>query len=336
MRICIFCGSGFGKRADYTEAAQTLVKTLAAQNIGLVYGGAAIGLMGLIADTMLEAGGEVIGVIPQALKDREIAHPNLSALHVVDSMHERKAKMAELSDAFIAIPGGAGTLEEIAEVWTWAKLGIHHKPCGFLNVAGYYDQLFAFLTHMVDEQFIQAKYHDMLCIAESPSALLDKFAHYVPPQTPLSPSDAAGLTTSPPPSNIPPSNIVDVIAWICIKEKRLLCARSQGKDVFYLPGGKREPGESDWDGLHREVQEEVGVALIKETFETVITIEEIAHGYARPTQVIMKCFQAGYTGAIAPASEIEQLAWLQYADKAQCAPATQRVIEHLHAQHLID
>lgn len=331
MRICIFCGSGFGKRAEYAAAAQTLVKNLAAQNIGLVYGGAAIGLMGLIADTMLEAGGEVIGVIPKSLKDREIAHPNLSALHVVETMHERKAKMAELSDAFIAIPGGAGTLEEIAEVWTWAKLGIHHKPCGFLNVAGYYDQLFGFLGHMKAEQFIQAKYHDMLCIAESPSALLDQFAHYSPPQTPLSQPAAIALATP-----TTSQTVVDVIAWICIEEKRLLCARSHGKDVFYLPGGKREPGETDWDGLQREVAEEVSVTLIKETFKSVITIEEIAHGYAQPTEVIMKCFQANYTGMLIPTSEIEQLAWLQYADRGQCAPATQRVIEHLQAQQLID
>ncbi|MEL6814187.1 MAG: NUDIX domain-containing protein, partial [Cyanobacteria bacterium J06598_3] len=130
--------------------------------------------------------------------------------------------------------------------------------------------------------------------------------------------------------------VVDGIAWICIKEKRLLCARSHGKEVFYLPGGKREVGETDWSGLHREVKEEVGVILIEETLKAMITIEEIAHGYAQPTQVMMKCFQAEYTGTLAAAAEIEQLAWLQHVDKAQCAPATQGVIEHLKKQRLID
>ncbi len=323
MRICVFCGSSFGLRPEYTQAAQSLVKALVARKIGLVYGGATVGLMSLIADTMLTAGGEVIGVIPRSLKEREIAHTQLSALHIVEDMHQRKAKMAELSDGFIALPGGAGTLEELFEVWTWAKLSFHDKPCGFLNVEGYYDRLLEFLDHMVEEQFIKAQHRTMLCVAEQPADLLEQFSQYIPPTRTGSPLPA-------------PPNIVDVIAWVCIENKRLLCARTKGNEVFYLPGGKRKPQESDWDGLCREVQEEVSVALIKETFTKVMTVEEIAHGYQQPTWVTMKCFQASYTGSLTPTSEIEEIAWLRYADKEQCAPATQRVIEYLRDRQLMD
>src|SRR5579871_639763 len=144
-RVCVFCGSSSGLRSSYAEAARRLGWTLAGHKVGLVYGGGKVGLMGTVADAVLERGGEAIGVIPQPLVAREIAHPGLTELRIVSSMHERKALMADLSDAFIALPGGYGTLEEFAEALTWSQLGIHKKPCGLLNVAGYYDNLIAFL-----------------------------------------------------------------------------------------------------------------------------------------------------------------------------------------------
>ncbi len=155
MRLCVFCGSSNGRGDDYLGAAHELGERMAARNIGLVYGGASIGVMGAVADAVLGRGGEVIGVIPKALADREVAHEGLSELHVVSSMHERKALMAQLCDAFVAMPGGLGTLEELFEVWTWAQLGIHNKPIGLLNVADFYTPLESFLDGLVAEEFVR-------------------------------------------------------------------------------------------------------------------------------------------------------------------------------------
>ncbi len=172
-KICIYCGSSLGKSPNYREHAKQLATSLAQRKITLVYGGASIGLMGDIADTVLEHGGEVIGVIPQSLVERELAHKALSQLIIVDSMHARKAKMAELSDAFIAMPGGLGTLEELFEILTWQQLDLHHKPCGLLNIDNYYAQLIVFLKHIVDQGF--AKQHDIerLLVHQQSNALLD-------------------------------------------------------------------------------------------------------------------------------------------------------------------
>lgn len=181
--VCVFCGSNFGNGERYAEAARETGGALARAGLTLVYGGARVGLMGTVADAALEAGGEVVGVLPTALQEKELAHEGLSELHIVDSMHERKATMAELSDAFIALPGGAGTLEELFEIWTWGQLGLHQKPCGFLNTAGFYDQLLAFLDHQRDEGFVKDAMRDMLKVAESPSDLLQAFRDYEPPST---------------------------------------------------------------------------------------------------------------------------------------------------------
>ncbi len=156
MRVCVFCGSAPGVRAEYEAATRALGTALGERGIGVVYGGASVGLMGTVADAALAAGGEVVGVIPQALVDREIAHPGLSALHVVGSMHERKARMAELSDVFVALPGGIGTLEELFEVWTWRHLGLHAKPIVLLDTAGFWTGLEAFLAHAEAEGFVKA------------------------------------------------------------------------------------------------------------------------------------------------------------------------------------
>jgi uncharacterized protein (TIGR00730 family) len=181
-RICVFSGSSSGRREAYGEAAVALGRTLVGRGYGLVYGGARVGLMGAIADAVLAAGGEAIGVIPRALVTREVAHAGLTDLRVVASMHERKAMMSELSDGFVALPGGWGTLEELFEVMTWGQLGLHAKPCGLLNVDGYFDPLLAFLERAVDEQFVRAEYAPLLAVSASPSGLLNRFERFEPPR----------------------------------------------------------------------------------------------------------------------------------------------------------
>ena len=180
--ICVFCGSSFGTEPAYEEGARHLGQTLAETSITLVYGGGNVGLMSVAADAAIEAGGEVIGVIPEALMRREIGHPGLTNLHVVASMHERKAKMAEFSEGFVALPGGTGTLEELFEVLTWAQLGEHNKPCGLLNIAGYYGPLLSVFDHMVEKGFLKERHREMLLVEREPAALLERFAHYEPPR----------------------------------------------------------------------------------------------------------------------------------------------------------
>ena len=180
----MYCGSSAGRDDRFAQAARAFGEQLCERGIGVVYGGARVGIMGAIADTVLAGGGEVIGVIPESLMKKELAHDGLSALHVVGSMHERKSRMAELADGFVALPGGFGTLEEIVEVITWGQLGFHRKPCGFLDVAGYFDALFRFIDHAVEEGFLRAVHRDMLIRDESPVRLLERFAAYVPPDIP--------------------------------------------------------------------------------------------------------------------------------------------------------
>lgn len=180
-RLAVFCGSSNGASSAYREGAVQLGKELAKRGISLVYGGASVGIMGTVADTVLEEGGEVIGVMPKLLIEREISHQHVTKLFIVDSMLERKAKMAELADGFIALPGGPGTLEEFFEVFTWAQIGIHQKPLGLLNINHYYDPLLALFDHMVTEQFLQAKYRSMSIVDSDAKALLDQFETYQAP-----------------------------------------------------------------------------------------------------------------------------------------------------------
>ena len=179
-RICVYCGSSPGNNPVYIQAAEALARALVHRNIGLVYGGASVGVMGAIANAVMRQGGEVIGIIPQALMRREIGNDHLTELQVVDSMHERKAAMADQSDGFIALPGGMGTLEEIFEILTWAQLGFHQKPCALLNVNHYYDSLQTFLLHSVQEGFLSRDHHHLLQVHDDPSALLDHFRDFSP------------------------------------------------------------------------------------------------------------------------------------------------------------
>lgn len=180
-RICVFCGSSPGSSPEYLHAAKQLGYTLADKGFGLVYGGAKVGMMGKIAEAVLEKQGEVIGVIPKGLVDKEVAFKGLADLRVVNSMHERKALMADLADGFIALPGGLGTIEEFFEVATWAQLGIHPKPCGLLNVRQYYKKLMEFLDHTVSEKFVELEHRAMILVDEDSERLLQKFEMYQPP-----------------------------------------------------------------------------------------------------------------------------------------------------------
>ena len=181
-RLAIFCGSNPGARPEYVESARSLGRLLCEREIGIVYGGSSVGLMAALADAMRDDLGDVIGVIPRMLVEREVANKALADLRIVESMHERKAMMAELADGFIALPGGIGTLEEFFEIWTWAQLGMHEKPCGLLNVAGYFDPLLQFLDRAVAEKFVREVHRKMVVVESDPVALLARFEAYEPPR----------------------------------------------------------------------------------------------------------------------------------------------------------
>jgi uncharacterized protein (TIGR00730 family) len=179
-RVCVFCGSQRGTNAAFSEAAQRLGRLLAQRGLELVFGAGHIGLMGVLADAMIEAGGHTIGVIPQAMVERELAHKGLGELHIVDTMHERKALMADLADAFVALPGGFGTADELFEILTWAQLGIHHKPVGLVNIAGFFDPLLAWLDRAVADGFLKQKHRRLLIEAATVEELLDRLAQFKP------------------------------------------------------------------------------------------------------------------------------------------------------------
>jgi len=182
-RVCVFTGSRDGARPEYRARAEELGRELARQGRGLVYGGASVGIMGALADAVLKEGGHVSGVIPEALEAKEVAHRGLTDLQIVDSMHERKQRMADLADAFVALPGGLGTLDELFEILTWAQLGLHAKPCALLNVAGYFDPLLGFLDRATAERFITHAHRAMLIVEERPRRLLERFDSYTAPET---------------------------------------------------------------------------------------------------------------------------------------------------------
>ena len=181
-RLAVFCGSNPGARPEYMEGARAFGRLLSQRGIGVVYGGSSVGLMSAVAEAVLDELGDIIGVIPKMLVEREVAHKSLSDLRIVDSMHERKALIAELSDGFVALPGGIGTLEEFFEIWTWAQLGVHEKPCGLLNIAGYFDPLLAFLDRAVEEKFVREVHRSMVIVENDPVALLYRLEAYQAPR----------------------------------------------------------------------------------------------------------------------------------------------------------
>lgn len=325
VRICVFCGSSTGSGDGYLAAARQLGRDLARRGVGVVYGGARVGVMGAVADAALAEGGEVIGVIPGHLVDREVAHTGLTELRVVADMHQRKALMAELADGFLVLPGGAGTLEETFEVWTWAQLGLHGKPIGLVDVDGYYQPLLAFVDHMVAAGFLHPDYARILGHHPDPMVLLDRFADYRPP--------GDRWTETPSRAVEPP---IDVLAWVRVADRRLLTVRTDGKELCYLPGGKREPGESDPVGLAREVREELGVTIEASSLRLFDVVTDRADGLGPGRRVRMTCYAADYRGELVVGREIAELAWLGAADADRCAPAARQVLRALANRGLVD
>jgi uncharacterized protein (TIGR00730 family) len=297
--ICVFCGSNSGTNGSYEEAARATGHALARAGLRLVYGGAKVGLMGVLADAVLSAGGHVTGVMPRALFEREIAHTGVSDLRKVRSMHERKELMAALADAFIALPGGAGTLEEMFEQWTWSQLGIHAKPCGFLNVKGYFSPLLSMIEHMVAEGFTTRSFAAMLAVETEPDKLLARFRAYQPP------SQKWSIQTGP----IAPSAPIRIAAAVVAdQDGRILLVRKRNTLFFMQPGGKLDNGETALATLTRELREELGCTLLKADFLGVFSAPAANEPMHR---VEASLFHADITGDIKPGAEIEEVAWVE-------------------------
>jgi hypothetical protein len=295
MRICVFCGSHSGNNELYANAAREMGRTLATCNIDLIYGGGRVGLMGELADSALTAGGAVIGVMPRSLVEREIQHIGLTELHTVATMHERKTKMAELADGFIALPGGAGTLEEIFEQWTWAQLGIHQKPCGFLNTNGYFDPLRKMIEKMSGEGFLRSEHASMLVFNPEPAAIIDAFRSYLPPVAKW---------------QEPAQKIIRIVAALVEDEaRRVLLVRKKGTRAFMQPGGKLRDSESHLAALERELVEELrcsfrpGSPVFLGTFTAPAANENGCF-------VEAALYRVELAGEISAASEIEEVAWV--------------------------
>lgn len=330
MKICVYCGSTPGDRTAYADVATRLGRRLVERGHSLVYGGGRVGLMGAVADAVLGAGGEVDGVIPRSLVDREIAHCGVTRLHVVESMSERKTLMAELADAFVALPGGIGTLEELFETWTAGALGHHTKAVSLLDVDGFFAPLRSVVRTAVEHGFLAGATADGLIVQTEPDALLDALVGYVAPPSRWA-AAPAGTTE--------PAEALDVLAWVVVREGRLLQARTRGQDLFYAPGGKREPGESDVAALCREVSEELGVALDPTSLTLVTVITAAAVGAAAGRTVRMACYAADpqkRSPPPRPCGEIAEIAWLTTADRSRCAPADQILMDQLSGRGLMD
>jgi uncharacterized protein (TIGR00730 family) len=301
MRICVFCGSNYGKNELYADAAREMGRTLARSGIDLVYGGGRVGLMGVLADAALNTGGAVIGVIPRSLVEREIQHTNLTELHIVATMHERKTKMAELADGFIALPGGAGTFEEIFEQWTWAQLGIHHKPCGFLNSNGYFDPLREMIGQMTGEGFLRPEHASMLVFDTEPAAIIAAFRDYSAPSAKWQASTVR---------NKQPRTVIRIVAALVQDEsRRVLLVRKKGTRAFMQPGGKLRDSESHLTALERELGEELSCSIRPDSPAFLGTFTAPA---ANESGCLVEAalYRVELMGTINAASEIEEVLWL--------------------------
>lgn len=295
-------------------------QAIANANLRLVYGGGKVGLMGILADAVISAGGHVIGVMPRALVDREIAHEGLRDLRVVETMHERKNVMSALADSFVALPGGAGTLEEIFEQWTWSQLGIHAKPCGFLNVNGYFSELLAMIRRMVTDGFLAEQFAAMLNIDTDPDRLLARFRTY---HAPTQKWAAENNQLKQPNDSFPSGNgprIRIATAVIINQEGRVLLVRKRGALFFMQPGGKLEEGETAQETLARELNEELGCTLLNAVPLGVFTAEAANE----PGETVEAAvFRVEIEGDIKPRAEIEELSWIYPNDHTvRVAPLT--------------
>jgi uncharacterized protein (TIGR00730 family) len=319
VRVVAFAGSASGASPAFADVAAAFGRQLARAGAGIVYGGGRVGLMGTLADAALEAGGEVIGVMPRALVDREIAHQGLTRLEVVETMHERKLAMATMADAFVALPGGAGTLEEFFEAWTWQQLGLHAKPVALLDVDAFWRPLLATLDTLVDAGFLSATHREALLVVASAGDLLAALPTWRPP-----PPKWDG--DEPRPDRR--SQRLVAVGWVHVRDGRLLVVRTRGRDAFYLPGGKPEPGETGRQALAREVFEETGLALAEAELAELLTVEDVADGHAG-MRVRMTCYTGPAHGIPQAAGEIDEIAWFTAEDADRCAPAARRVLDHL-------
>jgi len=319
MRVCVFCGSKSGNNELYASAARETGRALGRRGIDLVYGGGRVGLMGALADAALFAGGAVIGVIPQSLVDREIQHTGLTQLHIVRTMHERKTKMAELADGFIALPGGAGTFEEIFEQWTWAQLGIHSKPCGFLNTNGYFDPLREMIGRMAGEGFLRPEHASMLVFDTDPAKILDAFRDYSPPaakwQAPVNGAD-------------PAKTVIRIVAALVQDEaRRVLLVRKKGTQAFMQPGGKVRGSESHLAALERELGEELRCS-VRPGSPSFLGIFSAPAANETGCLVQAALYRVEIVGPVSAASEIEEIVWLDPSQPQQIelAPLTRETV----------
>jgi uncharacterized protein (TIGR00730 family) len=314
MRIAVFAGSSTGLIPGHVLAATRLGETLAGAGITVVYGGGRVGLMGVLADAALRAGGRVIGVMPEHLVAAEIAHPGLTRLVVVDSMHHRKQRMAELADAICALPGGAGTLDELFDIWTWQQLGLHAKPVALVDADGFWRPLQTLLDAMVDDGYLRSEDRRALLVASRIEELLPRIAEWVAP----APKWQHAQVDQP----------LETVAWVHVQAGRLLTVRSHGRDVCYLPGGKIELGESHHAALRREIREELNVDFEPDSPQPHTVIDAAAHGH-NGRRLRMHCYTGTILGEPTPSGEIEDLCWLNDPLDPRCAPTVSKLLRYL-------
>ncbi|MEM1136672.1 MAG: TIGR00730 family Rossman fold protein [Bacteroidota bacterium] len=310
--VCIFCGANTGTSPEIIKQAEQLSDLLIQKGYSLIYGGGKDGLMGIIANKFIAAEKEVIGIRPDKLIKDENVHSVITQLIVVKDMHERKAKMIEMSDIFIALPGGIGTLDEIIEVYTQTKIGFISKFCGILNTNDFYEGLEILLHKMVKFSFLKEEDKKALYLAKTPEALVNKILNY---------------------ESI--KKEIDKIAYIKIKDGRILCAKSKGKHKFYLPGGKREEGETDEATLIRESEEELSIHIVPSTITYMGTFIAQADGKPKGVLVKMTCYSAQYKGTITACSEIDEIKWLNYKDIDLVSEVDKKIFKFLKEEGVL-
>ena len=308
-RVCIFCGAKTGNSIEIVNQVKLLCDLLIDAEFDLVYGGGKTGLMGIIANRFLEKERKVIGIRPKKLIQDEDGHMGLTELIIVDSMSERKVKMVELGDIFIALAGGIGTLDEIIETFTLYKIGFINKLSAILNTSNFYAGLEQLLNNMVDKNFLRKEEKSKLVIASDPRELVRQLGI-------VNPDDFR-------------EREIDKLALIEIKDGKILITKSYGKDKYYLPGGKREKGESDSEALIREISEEMSVNILRDSMEYVGIFKAQADGKKEGINVVMTCYKAKYENVPKPSNEIEEIRWLNYNDIELVAEVDKKIFKYL-------